>query len=274
MKSLLLAIAAVGCTASAAAPAQAPAAAARTSAAPVAFEVASVKANESDAKPLWNARGRRFTATGIPLRGLIRIAFGSSEGGGVRQLPDDQLIGAPAWIENARFDIVADAPEGPQPPGAMLRMLQSLLTDRFRLTAHRETRQLPIYALVAARRDGTLGAGLRLAEKGAVNALRAGPGRISSAGTTVGSIADTLMRFAGRSVIDETGLTGYFAIDLEWTPTPDQMPQRAGGAALPASSDGPSLFTALQEQLGLKLESRRGPVDVLVIDRIERPSEN
>jgi uncharacterized protein (TIGR03435 family) len=274
MKSVLLAIAAVGCTASAAVWAQAPAAAARTSAAPVAFEVASVKTSESDEKPIWTARGRRFSATNIPLRGLMRIAFGTAEGGGVRQLPDDQLIGGPAWIASARYDIVADGPDGAQPPGAMLRMLQSLLADRFKLAAHHETRELPVYALVAARRDGTLGARLRPAEKGAVNALRAGPGRITSMGTTIGSLADTLRRFAGRGVVDETGLTGYFAIDLEWAPTPDQQTQRPGGAVLPVNGDGPSLFTALQEQLGLKLEPRRGPVDVLVLDAVHSPAEN
>jgi uncharacterized protein (TIGR03435 family) len=174
-------------------------------------------------------------------------------------------------------------------------MVQALLADRFKVVVHRETREVPIYALVLARADRSLGpqltrsntdcAGLaEAARRGAPPPPPAGgpngrplcgtrtmPGRILAGGVAMADVVRNLSNFAGRLTVDKTGLTGAF--DLELIYTPDQLPP-AGALPpdiRPAPVDGPSLFTAVQEQLGLKLDSQRGPVEVLVIDQAQQP---
>jgi bla regulator protein blaR1 len=267
-----------------------------------AFEVASVKLNNSgDGRVMLSQQpGGRFTATNVPLRLLIRNAY---------QLQDFQIVGAPSWINSERYDIVAKAEDGTPPetpsldrtgPSRIQLMMRSLLAERFQLVAHDETRELPIYALVVARSDGKLGPDLKKSEVDC-NALfaagrgrgmpppppagppqgerpqcgvRIGPGNLAMGGAPMPQIANSLAMFVGRTVQDKTGLTGNYDATLTWTP--DQMPQRPPGAPEPPPADpnGPSIFTALQEQLGLKLDSQKGPVHVLVIDRVERPKEN
>jgi uncharacterized protein (TIGR03435 family) len=172
-------------------------------------------------------------------------------------------------------------------------MLRNLLADRFQLTAHAETREFPVFALVRARRDGTLGRGLQrrtaACTPGLVGPARltprssdrrtcggnAGPGFLVANGATMENITSGLAELVpgiNRIVVDRTGLTGMFDIDLRWTP---DSPVTFGGQVVPPfDGNAPSLFTAIREQLGLKLESTRAPVDVLVIDRVERPSAN
>jgi uncharacterized protein (TIGR03435 family) len=266
----------------------------------LAFEVASVKQNKSgDGRAgLFGQPGGRFNATNIPLRLLIRNAY---------QLQDFQLVGAPDWIASTRFDIVAKAageltPAPPGTPGPMQMMLRTLLADRFKLKVHRETRELPIYALLVARSDGKLGPQLRPASvdcaalaaargrggpplappqpgERPMCGMRIGPGVMSGGGFPLSQLAVTLSQFAQRVVVDRTGLTGNFDLDLTWTP--DQIPQGPPGGGPPGAPppppidpNGPSLFTAVQEQLGLKLDSQRGPVEVLVIDSVEQPTED
>jgi uncharacterized protein (TIGR03435 family) len=202
-------------------------------------------------------------------------------------LQDAQLVGGPTWSTSDRFDIVATVAGNP-PPEQIPLMLRALLADRFKLVVHTETRELPIYALVLAGRDRKLGARIRPASfdclaargrgKGALPpesggrapcAIRIRPGNFIAGGTSFAQLADHLARFVDRVVIDQTGLAGTFDFDLEWTPDqwkPD-APQQS-----PIIPNGPSLFTALQEQLGLKLEPTRGPVDVLVIDSVSQPT--
>jgi uncharacterized protein (TIGR03435 family) len=181
-------------------------------------------------------------------------------------------------------------------------MLQSLLAERFQLVVHRESKELPIYTLVMARSDGKPGpqlhasatdcAALMSAMRGRGGpppappapgermpcSLRMFPGSLSGGASTIAQLTNVLARFVSRTVVDQTGLAGAFDFDLQWTP--DQMPQGReerppGAPPLPAiDPNGPSIFTAVQEQLGLKLESTKGPVDVLVIDRIEHPTED
>jgi uncharacterized protein (TIGR03435 family) len=175
-------------------------------------------------------------------------------------------------------------------------MIRALLAERFKLTVHNETKDLPIYALVMARSDGRLGPELHRSEtdcaalmaagrgRGAPPAppqpgapmpcgVRIGPGNLAAGGAALSQVASSLSMFVGRVVLDRTGLTGAFDINLTWTP--DQMPQRPPGAPdLPIDPNGPSIFTAVQEQLGLKLDSARGPVEMLVIDRAEHPVED
>jgi uncharacterized protein (TIGR03435 family) len=263
------------------------------------FEVASVKRNASGNNfvQLGGDPGGRFTATNVPLKLLIRQAY---------QLQDSQVVGGPNWINTDRFDIIAKAPGQLQlpapggPPGPFQVMLRALLADRFKLAVHTESREVPIYSLSLARRDAKTGSQLRPAAVDCVAmfaargrggpppappqpgerppcGMRLGPGNLSGGGVTMAQLSTTLSQFVQRVVVDRTGLTGNFDIDLTWTP--DQLPQGRGepppGVQLPPiDPNGPSIFTAVQEQLGLKLDSQRGPVDVLVIDRVEQPTED
>jgi uncharacterized protein (TIGR03435 family) len=267
-----------------------------------AFEVATVKPNKSGDMRIsfFTPPGGRFNATNVPLKELIRVAFG---------LQGFQLVGAPDWIAAERFDIVAkaeaDVPPSPPggPPGPILMMLQTLLADRFKLAVHHESRDLPIYSLVLARSDGRRGpelreslvdcAALRAAGRGRPPAgAPAGPpappqpgerptcgmfggfNRIAAGGVPLSQLAMYLSQRVNRVVLDRTGLAGFWDFELQFTP--DQLPQGPpppGAPPLPAiDPNGPSIFTALQEQLGLKLDSQKGPVDVLVIDHVEHPT--
>jgi uncharacterized protein (TIGR03435 family) len=274
-------------------------------AAPLAFEVASIKPNNSgDGRVMMQNQPGRFTATNITLKLLIRNAY---------QLQDFQITGGPGWIEKDRFDLVAKMPDGfqmpagpPAPgagPGPIQLMMRALLAERFKLTAHTETKDSPIYALILARSDGKLGPEMKKSDvdcaavfaagrgRGAMPppgppqagatvpcGVRIGPGLMNVGAGTMAQFATSLGMFAGRIVLDRTGLTGNYDFNLTWTP--DQMAQRPPGApepllnGVPVDVNGPSLFTAVQEQLGLKLDSQRGPVEILVIDRAEKPVEN
>ena len=259
-------------------------------AAPVAaqttFEVASIKPNKS-ADPGGSFGGRpggQLIVTNYTLRNIVRNAYG---------LQNFQIVGGPDWFDLDRFDIVAKA-AGDASPAQMIQMVRTLLADRFKMAVHTETRELPIYALVMARDDRRPGPQLRPAAvdcaalaaargRGApppaptppgerpMCGMRTVPGRMMAGGYALPDVARNLAPFTGRMVVDKTGLAGTFDLDLTWTP--DQIPQGPlpPGVA-PIDPNGPSIFTAVQEQLGLKLDSQRGPVDVLVIDRAERPT--
>jgi bla regulator protein blaR1 len=194
-----------------------------------------------------------------------------------------------------------------QRPNPLQLMIRSLLAERFKLAVHTETKEQPIYALVLARSDGKLGSDLKKSEidcaalmaargRGAAAApppgpplpgdrlpcaIRIGPGNLAASGGSLAQFAQSLGMFVGRVVVDKTGLTGGYDITLTWTP--DQLPQRAPGTpgdqpirvnGIEIDPNGPSIFTAVQEQLGLKLDSQKGPVEMLVIDRAEKPVEN
>lgn len=258
---------------------------------PPAFDIASVKANRSGDLVINIDRpaSDRFTATNVPLRDLIRFAY---------DVQDVRLIGGPDWIRTERFDIVAKAdqplpawsPSGP--PMRLLLMVRSLLADRFGLVVHQETRDLPVYALVVAREDRKFGPDIRAskldcesqaktdipgASGGAASAecgMRIAPGQMAIGGVPMSQFAMVLSNFVQRVVLDRTLLAGNFDFRLSWTP--DRLPQGPpppGAPSLPpVDPNGPSLFAALQEQLGLKLEPARAPLEVLVIDRVERPT--
>ena len=258
------------------------------------FEVASVKPNKSGDGPTRIALqpGGRISAENMSLRNLIRFAF---------QVQDFQLAGGPDWIEKERYDILGKAehdivPGQPGTTGPGQLMLRSLLAERFKLAIHQEKRELPAYALLLARSDGRLGPQLSsssvdcaklAAERGRGGpppplpaadrppcGMRVSPGMIVGGGFPLSQLVTSLSQFVRRTVVDRTGLKGNFDIELKWTP--DQMPSGTpppGGPPLPAiDPNGPSIFTALQEQLGLKLESTKDAIDVLVIDHIELPS--
>lgn len=279
-----------------------------------AFEVASVKPSDPNpANPMFAIPmlmppvGGRLTATNVPLRLLVRMAY---------EVQDFQIVGGPSWQLTSKFDIHAKAEDGfTGSTKEMLPLIKTLLEDRFKLKAHMEKRDMPISVLVVSRSDGKLGPDLKAstancpdpqvqAQKqaeaianGGAAALVAqmmGDGTcmvapimptgggmtgfgLRASGQPLSQLTQLLTQATGRVVQDKTGLTGLF--DWRLTFDPQVLMAMVGqlglqlppGAALPPS-DNPSLLTALQEQLGLKLNSERGPVDVLVIDSAEQPT--
>jgi uncharacterized protein (TIGR03435 family) len=237
------------------------------------FEVASVKPNTSgdfERVELAVGPGGRFTAVNVPLQELVQLAHGVS---------DFQVVDAPGWIRGARFDIDARA-SSELTPGTVPPQLRQLLIDRFHLAAHRDTREMPIYRLVLARSDRRLGPSLtHAASDGCAEAprgrgpsppsgqrrrcvFRIGNGSLIAASMSMATLASRLKALVGRFVDDETGLDGLYDFEMKWLP-PD-------GASAATDPGAPAIFTALQEQLGLRLEASRAPVDVLVVDHIER----
>jgi uncharacterized protein (TIGR03435 family) len=249
-----------------------------------AFEVASVKPNKtgSNRVNVMPQPGGRFTATNVSVMDLIAIAYGN----GV-PFPRVNILGAPSWVSRDRFDIVAKA-DGNPTQEEVSRMLRPLLAERFRLVVHSETRERPIYTLTLARRDGTLGSGLRhstLDCSGPHDALPGGcamlavPGTLKARGTPMAALVRLLMSWVDdhRETIDATGLTGTFDMDLTWTPDrPPLVPADASPELTQAlraiDPNGPSLSTALQEQMGLKLVPGKDQTETLVVDRVEQPT--
>lgn len=261
------------------------------------YEVASVKPNQNAAarQGLQAAPGR-YTFTAYTLKSLIDVAF--------QRTPFDQRekIGGPEWIDKDRFDLVVQAPAGAvltSPdgfPSGVFAMVRAVLADRFGLVTHNETRERPVYALTVARADRRLSNGLKRVESDCSEAMRrmaapgpdapppgpppcsfgGGPGRIQGNIVSLAMLSAVLGRSVGRPVIDRTGIEGYFNFTLDFAPEAGIAGPLPGEPRpdAPARSDAPSLFTAVQEQLGLKLESTRAPVDVIVIDRASQPTEN
>jgi uncharacterized protein (TIGR03435 family) len=212
-----------------------------------------------------------------------------------------QIYGGPGWINSDGYDIVAKAEVSTtasrEPDMADMHLrLQTLLEDRFSLRVHRETRELPIYEMTAAKGGPKLQPSNCIAIDadhppvlpapgqplpaycGSAPVLRNGTGwKLTGTGITMKDLIRQLAYVSGLTIIDKTGRTEAFNATLEWTPDLAPSPPSPGDAGNPASladTTGPSIVTALQEQLGLKLESTKGPVEVLVVDRVERPSEN
>ncbi len=248
---------------------------AQTPAGRLQFDVASIKPNQDGRGGSIARTPGGLTARNAPFSLLIEMAFQT-------KLLD--LSSVPEPLRSERFDIVAKAP-GKISGDQYWEMLRALLEDRFRLAYHRETRNAQLYALVFAKKDGALGPGIsRSADPNCpvnptgVNfcGVQAAPGRMNGQRVPLSRIAQELSPFAGRPVVDETGLSGSFDFQLAWTP--DQFRSDDGKIKLlngnPVDSSGPSFFTAIQEQIGLKLESKKGQVETLVIDHAEQPSAN
>ena len=256
---------------------------------PVVFEAASVKPHGGLATGSYVGRqpGGRLAAAAATLRELIEFAY---------EIQPFQLLNDRKWIDEERWDIsakLADVPAAPSRGQAdtLLLALRSLLADRFQLVVRKETRQLPIYAIVLARGDGRLGpqltrsaidcAALRAArEKGDTTPLPAGAqacgaqGRIGSIqmrGSPLSDFAARLAERLHRTVVDRTGLTGAWDLSLTYTPDPEQIVTAVAQGVQPQfDPNGPSFFTAVQEQLGLKVEAATGPVEVLIVERADR----
>ena len=260
------------------------------------FEVASVKPAAPDQRGMFIRPGANggININNMTVKELMTLAW---------RIQPYQVSGGPSWIESARFDIEATGNHKPKQDEIWL-MMQALLADRFQLKVHHETKELPTYNLVPANKEGKLGPELKESKEGGCTAFDPNkppppppaPGKLPTMGcggmfmgidqlhaTAVGidQLTRILSRTLGRTVNDKTGLTGKFDIQLQYTPDQSQLQAMAPPGGLPPGlpapqfdPNGPTLFTALQEQLGLKLESAKGPVDILVIDQVEKPSEN
>ena len=281
------------------------------------FEVASIKRDKPSGPRMMfrimnSATNGTFYATGPTVRMLLRMAY---------DVQDSQMVGGPSWISSDRFDIQAKADNSVDaelkklsPEQAELvkaHMLQELLADRFKLTVHHETRQLPVYSLVVAKNgpkleeakvdtsgpNGSKAPAGPSAFKGVRMHMGGGNQELSFQDSPISFLTTILAQQLGRTVVDNTGLKGNYSFTLKWTPDeaqrrmfggpgPGASPGDGGSAGAigngqsapemppPSDSSGPSIFTAIQEQLGLKLKSEKGPVEVLVIDRVEQPSAN
>lgn len=246
------------------------------------FDAASIKRNVSgDTRLRFETPPGRLNAVNVTPRFVIRQAY---------RVPEARIVGGPAWLDTDRYDIVATAPNGAT-GDAFREMLRGLLEERFGLTLHQETRVMPIYELRVARPDGALGPNLRRSTTdcaGQASAMAAGkvrcgilvsqgPGSASlrGGGSTIESFTRLLGDFLDRPLNDQTGLAGAFDLELQFAAPRSATP----GAAVPgglAAASGPEeipiVFTAVQEQLGLKLEAQRGRADVWVVDAASRPS--
>lgn len=223
-----------------------------------AFEVASVKRNESASGNSSSRNlGNRYIATNVTVIQMLRNAYGIQE---------FQIAGGPRWAGVDRFDIDATMAPGSK-PGDWQPMLQTLLAERFKLTFHREPRQAPVYSLVVAKSGHKLTPGdPKTCPNTGGCGFNASPTQIVGESVSMTQLAARLSRSIGIHVVDNTGLNGLFDLKLEWT-IEDQFVGRGASAS-------PTIFPAIQEQLGLRLESTRGPVETLVIDRVEQPTEN
>lgn len=222
---------------------------------PIGFEVASIRPDRAGGSyGIRVTPGGRLTATNVTPLMLIRRAF---------DVEIFQLADGPAWLDSERYDVEARTADSLDiPPDELRRLLQTLLADRFALKVHREIQELPVYSLVTGKKGPALAA--HVGDDAPSVSMDFSPGKavMIARNTSMAAFARALSRLPGRPVNDNTGLRGTFDFTLEWSP--DQTEE----------STGASLFTAIQEQLGLKLESTKGPVEVIVIDHVERPSEN
>ena len=245
------------------------AASARGLRAQASFEVAVIKQADPEfrGRTILMQGAHRFTAQNHTLKTLIAAAY---------NLTPRMISGGPGWADSEHYDITAEAIAGSKPDrDAQMAMLRNLLTERFQLTFHRESRELPIYELTVAKSGPLLKESVSPPADGLHIVLYPGRASLPALNTTMGELAGVLQRAAlDRPVADRTGLSGRYDFDLNWEPDESQF-----GGALPSAAPGdasglPDLFTAIQQQLGLKLEAVRGRIEAFVIDHAERPSAN
>jgi uncharacterized protein (TIGR03435 family) len=236
------------------------------------FEVASIRRNLSGDRPFWGpAVGGRFTATNATLKMLIALGW---------RIQSFSISGAPSWVGTEGYDVSAKEPDPNATDDDFLLMMQNLLKNRFSLKVHTETREMSVYVLAPAKNGLKLpdanpepcltfalkpnSRDLRTDPQAGCAGMNVTPGLIADERVSMAWFAAVLEGVLGRPLLDRTGFTGSFKVHLEFAPVTNNDPE----------STKPSIFTALEEQLGLKLDSQKGPAEVLVIDHAERPSEN
>jgi len=246
------------------------------------FEVASVKRHLSadEARVRFEMPRGRLVVVNAPLRFVIRQAY---------RVPEARIIGGPAWIDDERFDIQAAAADANA--DTIRLMLRTLLKDRFGLAMRAESREMPVYVLTLARTDGTLGPHLRRSttdctgrgslvvagrvQCGILVSQDKGSGSLRGGGATIDNFVRLLGDFLDRPLNDGTGLTGAFDLELQFSGERSSTPGAPVPGGLPAAStpdDVPSVFTAIREQMGLKLDAQKGRADVWVIDAVAHPT--
>jgi uncharacterized protein (TIGR03435 family) len=231
------------------------------------FEVATIKPTEPDWKGgrYMTMKGAQFAAKNYEPRVLLGAAY---------NLPPSAISGGPAWLDSEYFDILAKTPGDRKPtPDQQMSMLRQLFEERFQLTFHREPKEFSLYAITIAKG----GSKLREPTPGPdgpqplIFTLAPDFARLPARNATIAELASVMQRtLFNKPVVDKTGLTGRYDFDLEWLPDETQF----GGFRATAESTKPDLFAAIQQQLGLRLEATRGPIEAMVIDKIERPSAN
>ena len=243
------------------------------------FEVATIKRSAPDSDPFMQAHpGGRLEISRATLRTLTAFAY---------RLQPFQISGGPPWSRSAYFSISAKAKDEPPSEDRVLLMIQSLLAERFSLRVHSKTKEAPVYFLVVAKSKKDASTGLQVTTEGSCvrveNSASPDPSACGSVGLglnhleareiTMARLAEVLTRVLDRQVIDGTGRSEKFNVSLRWAPDEHEA-ARASSDAIPLPPDTPAVFTALREQLGLKLEPGKAPVKLLVIDRAEEPGEN
>lgn len=233
------------------------------------FEVASVKLVDHPVPPHGVSliiKHGTLTMDAAALRQIIGLAYGMQR---VR------VEGGPDWLDRDRYDIIAKAGNPEATREEIKEMLQALLSERFKLTFHRETRQRPVYTLAVAKGGSKLPEAKKEEKSGVTAGAEAGRLQLTLQKQPMAGLANTLANMLGNPVLDQTGLTGMYDFKLDYAPDlptrPDGKPPMLNG--VPAES-GPSIFTALQEQLGLRLEEKKGPVEVMVVDHADHATEN
>jgi uncharacterized protein (TIGR03435 family) len=228
------------------------------------FEVATIKPSRPEERLAMLVKGHQFITTASSLYDLIAFAYG---------LHARQVTNVPAWLETERYDVTAQSGSEEQPKGERLRvMVQKLLADRFKLSFHREKKELPAFTITVGK------AGIKIAQSSDPNGTPgvgfSGPGAMIVKSATISDFAGFMQRYVmDRPVVDQTHLAGKYDFTLNWTANETQFEGRAFEPPN-QTGDAADLFTEIQEQLGLKLESAKVPVEVLIIDRIEKPSDN
>jgi uncharacterized protein (TIGR03435 family) len=231
------------------------------------FEVATVK--RSPEVVGWSGLqfpgGGRLEASHATVKAMVAFAY---------EVREFHVSGGPGWAGSDAFDIVAKSEAGAT-PAQMQAMLQTLLAERFKLAVRRETKEATLYQLTIAK-DGVKSSGLQETSRKIGGIRFLGRGQIEGMGIQMKGLANYLQTLLGQAVVDKTGLTADYDFKLAWTPDESQAgkPGTQAGLGNTAEEPGPSIFTALQEQLGLRLEATKGPVETLVIEHVEKPSDN
>jgi uncharacterized protein (TIGR03435 family) len=229
------------------------------------FSVATIKPSPPDAVAVTQIRGNRFATEGTTFVDVFKYAY---------NVHQDQVVGGPEWLRTQKFAILADPGTETRPSSDQMKlMVQQLLAERFHLVMHREQKVLPVYALAIAADTPKLTK--TTSDPGGIPAVAYNPrGELHVGNATMANLATFLQRFVlDRPAVDQTGIAGHFDLVLRWTPDNFTAPEKPDDPQQDASAP-PNLFTAIKEQLGLKLQPAKAATDVFLIDRVEHPSEN
>jgi uncharacterized protein (TIGR03435 family) len=226
------------------------------------FEAASIKpSEEGEGHSGWHTRKGYLVLQNLTLRRLVATAY---------DLTDERVLGGPKWISDDRYHIEARA-AGPAEGPELKQMLQSLLAERFQLTIHRDSRTVEGYYLTAIKGRLKIDPDPNEVEGGSKS--NGDRGKLAAQGVSMAKLSELLSRQFGKPVVDKTGAQGVYTFTLEWSPE-ERRPAASGDTVVATEPSGPTIYDALAQQLGLKLESKKLPVEVIVVDQAQKPTEN